>query len=73
MRQFATQYATRKQRQLLQSIGVPHVRGRTRSVAMALIESAIAAGKLPPDRLTDDQKASIPIEQRLAAKKTIRE
>jgi hypothetical protein len=40
---------------------------------MALIESAIAAGKLPPDCLTDDQKASIPIEQRLAAKKTIRE
>jgi len=72
MRQSAAPYPTRKQRGLLESIGVSHVRGRTRAVAVALIESAIAAGKLPPNCLTDEQKAENPIEQRLAAKKTIR-
>jgi len=72
MRQFSTPYATRKQRELLESIGVPHVRGRTSAVAVALIKSAIAAGKLPPDCLADEQKASMPIEDNLAVRKSIR-
>ncbi|MCF7848339.1 MAG: hypothetical protein K9M45_05765 [Kiritimatiellales bacterium] len=40
-------YTTRHQREALESIGIPHEKGRTRDEADVMIKSAIERGELP--------------------------
>ena len=45
-------YTTKEQRQILESVGVPHVKGRSYSEAEHLINQFIQAGRLPRNVLS---------------------
>lgn len=45
-------YTSREQREILESVDIPHVKGRSSEEADRLIQEQINAGKLPADTLT---------------------
>ena len=61
------QYVTIAQRKALESIGVTHVRGRSRQQAQELIEENIRIGRLPPDILTRPTEKQIEFLRGLGA------